>query len=158
MGYTATRQSTPPTLHSMGDTVLKEQTESILECFYVFLICKASDGKEGHRSKRFTPVPLTYACLLWMSTIKKRRLRLQIDLQDAYVHILIHPDMRTNLPSKGRCVSSRYSLNYWTQHSGQMFTQLGHAVAGYLHHLEISMISYLDDLLVLHQALTTLQE
>ena len=86
-----------------------------------------------------------------LSTVEKGDYAFKIDLQDAYSHVLIHPDSRKYLrfAFENRVYQFRvlpFSLNT----APQVFTRLGHTVAAYLHRLGISVIPYLDDWLIHH--------
>ena len=68
------------------------------------------------------------------------------------LYVPIHPSSRKYLRfafelKQGLSVSG---TSLCSEHSPSDFTQLGHTVTGYLHHLGISVIPYLDDWLVHH--------
>ena len=69
-----------------------------------------------------------------LSTVERGDYMLKIDLQDAYFHVLIHPNSRKYLhfAFKNKVYQFRvlpFSLNT----APQVFTRLGHTVAAYLH-------------------------
>ena len=68
------------------------------------------------------------------------------DLQDAYFHVLIHPDSRKYLcfAFENKVYQFRV-LTFGLNTSPQIFTRLGHTVAAYLHRQGISVIQYLED-------------
>ena len=80
---------------------------------------------------------------------KGYRQGVQIDLQDAYFHVPIHPSSRKYL----RFAFENKVYQFWVLPFGlntvpQIFTHLGHMVTGYLHRLGISVVPYLDDWLI----------
>ena len=86
-----------------------------------------------------------------LSTMRKGDYVFKIDLQDAYFHLPIHPSSRKYL----RFAFKNKVYQFWVLPFGlntapQVFTRLGHTVAGYLHRLGISVVPYLDDWLIYH--------
>ena len=75
----------------------------------------------------------------------------KIDLQDAYFHVLIHPDSRKYLrfAFENKVYQFRV-LPFCLNTAPQVFTCLGHTVAAYIHHQGISVIPYLYDWLINH--------
>ena len=75
----------------------------------------------------------------------------KIDLQDVYFHVPIHPSSRNYLrfAFENKVFQFRV-LPFGLNTAPQIFTRLGHTVTGYLHRLGISVIPYLDNLLVHH--------
>ena len=75
----------------------------------------------------------------------------KIDLQDACIHVLIHPHSRKYLrfAFKNQVYQFRV-LHFSLNTAPQVFTCLRHRVAAYLHHQGISVIPYLDDWLIYH--------
>ena len=75
----------------------------------------------------------------------------KIDLQDAYLHVPIHPSSRKYLrfAFENKVYQLRV-LSFGLNTAPQIFTRLGHTVTGYLHCLGILVIPYLDDWLVHH--------
>ena len=84
-----------------------------------------------------------------LSTVKRGDYAFKIDLQDAYFHVLIHPDSRKYLlfAFKKKVYQFRV-LPFGLKVPPQVFTHLGHRVAAYLDRQEISVIPYLDDWLI----------
>ena len=83
-----------------------------------------------------------------LSTVQKGDYAFKRDLQDMYFHIPIHPSSRKICLQKQGLPVSGNSLQ--SEHSPSDFTRLGHTVTGYLHHLGISVVPYLDDWLIHH--------
>ena len=69
----------------------------------------------------------------------------KMDLQDAYFHVIIHPDSRKYLhfAFENKVYQFRL-LSFGLNTAAQVFTRLGHTVAAYLHPQGISVIPYLD--------------
>ena len=86
-----------------------------------------------------------------LSTMRKGDYAFKIDLQDAYFHIPIHPSSRKYLrfAFKNKVYQFRV-LPFTLNTAPQVFTRLGHTVAGYLHRPGISVVQYLDDWLIHH--------
>ena len=86
-----------------------------------------------------------------LRTVKRGHHAFKIDLQDAFFHVLIHPDSRKYLQFafENKVYQFRvlpFSLNT----APQVFTRLRHTVAAYLHPQEMSVIPYLDNWLIHH--------
>ena len=106
--------------------------------------------KESERSHSRTSFPYVHDKLC-AKLRPKRRLRVQIDLQDAYFYVLIHPSSRKYLgfAFENKVYQFRV-LPFGLNTAPQVFTRLGHTVSGYLHRQGISVIPYLDDWLIHH--------
>ena len=110
----------------------------------VFLVCKASGGwrpvidlksLNAHISAPHFRMSTTGSVL---STMRKGDYALKIDLQDAYFHVPIHPRSRKylRLALENKVYQFR-ALPFGLNTAPQVFTHLGHTVAGYLHRLGI---------------------
>ena len=86
-----------------------------------------------------------------LSTVERGDYAFKIDLQDAYFHVLIHPDSRKYLQFtfENKVYQFRV-LPFGLNTAPQVFTHLGLTVAAYLHRQGISVIPYLDDWLIHH--------
>ena len=75
----------------------------------------------------------------------------KIDLQDAYFHVLIHPDSRKYLrfAFENKVYQFRV-LPFGLNTTPQIFTLLGQTVAAYLYRQGISVIPYLDNWFIQH--------
>ena len=75
----------------------------------------------------------------------------EVDLQDAYFHVLIHPDSRKYLhfAFENKVYKFRV-LPFGLNTAAQVFTPVGQTVATYLHRQGISAIPYVDDWLIYH--------
>ena len=76
-----------------------------------------------------------------LNTGEKGDYALKIELQDAYSHVIIHPDSTKYLQNK--VYQFRILLFFGLNTASQVFTRLGHRVAAYRQ--GISVILYLDD-------------
>ena len=86
-----------------------------------------------------------------LSTVERGDYAFKIDLQDAYFHVLIHPDSRKYLRfAFEKKVYQFRVLPFGLNTASKVFTRLGHRVAAYLHHQGISVIPYPDDWLIYH--------
>ena len=73
------------------------------------------------------------------------------DLQDAYFHVPIHPSSRKYLRFAFENKVYQFLVHpFGLNTTPQVFTPLGHTVAGYLHCLGILVVPYLDDWLIHH--------
>ena len=80
-----------------------------------------------------------------------RRLRVQIDLQDAHFHVLIHPDSRKYLHFAFENKVCQFQvLPFSLNTAPQVFTRLGCTVSAYLNRQAISVIQYLNNWLIHH--------
>ena len=88
-----------------------------------------------------------------LSTIEKGDYSFKIDLQDAYFHVLIHPNSMKYLVHfafKNKVYQFRV-LPFVLNTAAEVFTHLGHRVAAYPHRQGISVIPYFDNLLIPNQ-------
>ena len=70
-----------------------------------------------------------------------------VDLQDAYFHVPIHPSSRKYLRFAFENKVYQFQvLPFGLNTASQVFTQLGHTVAGYLHRLGIWQVQLLSRL------------
>ena len=85
-----------------------------------------------------------------LSTMRKGDYAFKKHLQDAYFHTPIHPGSRKYLrfAFENKVYQFRV-LPFGLNRAPQVFTRLGHMVAGYLY-LGISVVPYLDDWLIHH--------
>ena len=123
----------------------------------VFLIRKASGGwrpvvdlkQLNHRID--APHFCVHTISSVLSTVERGDYAFKIDLQDAYFHVLIHPDCRKYLrfAFENKVYQFRV-LPFGLNTAPQVFTCLGHTVAAHLHRQGISIIPYLDDWLIHH--------
>ena len=76
-----------------------------------------------------------------LSTVERGDYAFKIDLQDAYFHLLIHPDSRKYLrfAFENKVYQFRV-LPFGLNTAPQVFTHLGHTVAAYLHRQGTSVI------------------
>ena len=87
-----------------------------------------------------------------LSTVERGDYAFKIDLQDAYFHVLIHPDSRKYLSFAFESKVYQFQVLHFSLNTApQVFTRLGHTVAAYLHRQGISLILYLDNWLIHHQ-------
>ena len=88
-----------------------------------------------------------------LNTVERGDYEFKIDLQDAYFHVLIHPDSRKYLrfAFENKVYQFRVLL-FGLNTASQVFTRLGHTVAAFLHLLGISVILYLGDRLIHHRS------
>ena len=107
-------------------------------------------SKESKRPHSCTSFPYVHDKLC-AKLCRKRRLRIQIDLQDAYFHVPIHPNSRKyfRFAFENRVYQFQV-LPFGLNTAPQVFTRLGHTVTVYLHRQGISVIPYLDDWLIHH--------
>ena len=86
-----------------------------------------------------------------LSTVERGDYAFKTDLQDAYFHVLIHPDSRKYLcfALKNKVYTPVSSTSLRSKHCLSGIC-LGHTVAAYLHHQGILVIPYLDDWLIHH--------
>ena len=113
----------------------------------VFLVHKASGGwhpvidLKRLNAHIFTPHFRMFTISSVLSTVRKGDYVFKIDLQDAYFHVLIHPTSRKYLrfAFKNKVYQFK-STSLLCETAPQVFTHLGYTVAGYLHHLGISVI------------------
>ena len=80
-----------------------------------------------------------------LNTVKKGYYAFKTDLQDAYFHVLIHPDSRKYL-----CFAFENKVYQFRVLSFGLNTvpRLGHTLAAYLHRQGISVIPYLDNWII----------
>ena len=123
----------------------------------VFLVRKASGGwrlvtdLKSLNAHIWAPHFCMFITSSVLSTVRKGDYAFKIDLQDAYLHVPIHPSstkyLRFAFENK---VYQFRELRFCLNTVPQVFTRLGHTVAGYLHRLGILVVPYLDDLLIHH--------
>ena len=123
----------------------------------VFLVCKASGGWRlvtNLKNLNFYINGLHFHIFTMASQyVKKWRFCLQLDLEDAYFHISIHPSSRKylRLTLQGKAHVYQLKVQPFVLNTGpQVFTRLGHTVAAYLSCLGISVFPFYDDYLVHH--------
>ena len=85
-----------------------------------------------------------------LSTVERGNYAFKIELQDAYFHVLIHPDSRNLRFAFENKVYQFRVLPFVLNTAPWVFTRLAHRVAAYLHHQAISVILYLEDWLIDH--------
>ena len=172
-------ESTPSTPNPLGDQIppgarancMREQITLMLQKntttevppnspgFYsnVFLVRKASGGwrpvidLKNLNAHIHAPHFRMFTTNSVLSSVRKGDYAFKIDLQDAYFHVPIHPSSRKYLrfAFENKVYQFRV-LPFGLNTAPQIFTRLGHTVTGYLHHLGISVIPYLDDWLIHH--------
>ena len=108
------------------------------------------NGGASRFHKIFTSTYFWYANLQ-EGTLRKGDYAFRIDLQDAYIHVPIHPSSRKYLRFAFENKVYQFPvLPFGLNTAHQIFTHLGHTVTGYLHRLGISVIQYIDNWLVYH--------
>ena len=123
----------------------------------VLMICKASGGwrpvidLKGLNAHIYAPHFHMFTITSVLSTVRKGDYAFNIDLQDAYFHVPIYPSSKKYLRFAFENKAYQFGvLPFGLNTAPQVFTHLGHTITGYLHHLGISVIPYLDDWLVHH--------
>ena len=123
----------------------------------VFLVREASGGWHPvHRSKNLNahihaPHFRMFTTSSVLSSVEKGDYAFKIDLQDAYLHVPIHPSSRRYLRfAFENRVYQFQVLPLGLNTAPQLFTRLGHTVTAYLHRQGVSVIPYRDDWLVHH--------
>ena len=123
----------------------------------VFLVRKASGGwrpvidLKNLNAHIHAPHFRMFTASSVLSSVRKGCYVFKIDLQDAYLHVPIHPGSRKypRFAFENKVYQFRV-LPFGLNTAPQVFTRLGHTVTGYLHRQGISVIPYLDDWLIHH--------
>ena len=123
----------------------------------VFLVRKASGGwcpvidLKNLNAHIHTPHFRMFTTSSVLSSVRKGDYAFKTDLQDAYIHVPIHPSSRKYLRFTFENKVYQFQvLPFGLNTAPQVFTRLGHTVTGYLHRQGISVIPYLDDWLIHH--------
>ena len=86
-----------------------------------------------------------------LSTVERGDYAFKIDLQDAYFHVLIHPQSRKYLHFAFENKVYQFRVLHFSLNTApQVLTCLGHIVAAYLHCQGISVIPYRNDWFINH--------
>ena len=107
------------------------------------ILLKHVPGSDRFKTTERTLFRTSLSCVHYssvMSTIRKGYYTFKIDLDDAYFHVPIHPDSRKYLSFAYESKVYQFQVfPFFLTTAPQVFTRLGHTVAGYLHRQEISL-------------------